>query len=117
MQAFTTVPRKKFTPSKKQTKQLKREELAGRITSANLHDNLKWLRNERNKFEKEIEVKHDFLVTQAHRQLDHSQQDLIQQHCQHLSQLDAELRALYNDLEKVNVAVHTLQLLITGKVP
>jgi len=117
MKTFNDTPQRKFAPSKKLTHTIAPEELARRITNLSLHNNLKWLRTERNKFEKLIETKHDFLVTQAHRQIDHSQQELIQQHCEHLSQLDTELRALYNDLEKVNVAVHTLQLQITGKVP
>jgi hypothetical protein len=116
MKNFESVPQRKFAPSKKQIPTIAHKELARRITNLSLHNNLKWLRNERNKFEKQIEVRHDFLVTQAHKQIDHSQQELIQQHCEHLSHLDAELRAMYNDLEKVNVAVHTLQLQITGKV-
>jgi len=116
MKVFNDVPQRKFAPSKKQTPTISTEELARRITNLSLHNNLKWLRTERNKFEKLIEVKHDFLVTQAHRQIDHNQPELIQQHCEHLSQLDAELRAMYSDLEKVNLAVHQLQLQITGKV-
>lgn len=123
MKNFTTGQKGKFNPSQHgQQPQQPRSQLVvdvnervGRITDANLHNNLKWLRNERNKFEQQVAVKHDFLITQAHRHVDPEQQALVQQHCNYLGQLDVELRNMYTQLEQINHAVHNLQLQITGK--
>jgi len=119
MKRFDSEPKEKFNPTKNGQPRsqlvVSANELAHRITDANLHNNLKWLRNERNKFEQQVAVKHDFLITQAHRQIDHNQPGLVQQHCDNLTQIDIELRNMYTQLEELNHAVHNLQLQITGK--
>lgn len=104
--------RPKFNPSKQTQTQAKQwvvpdQEAVRRITEANLHTDLKWLRNKRDKFERLIENKHDFLIAQANAGSD----------VNYLAPLDAELRNLYTKLEEMNVNIHNLQLQITGKKP
>lgn len=124
MKTFNNIPNKKLIVSQRvkayqsgNTQQLAvpEPEAARRITDANLHDNLKWLRNERDKFEKIIENKHDFLINQSQKQIDPTLQAELQQHSHMLNQIYAELNQMYTQLEQVNVAVHQLQLHITGK--
>jgi hypothetical protein len=112
----TNEARPKFNPVKTlghQQLAVSVNEAAQRITDANLHGELKWLRNERNKFEQQVEVKHDFLVTQAHRQVDPAQQ---QAYVQFIDQIYTELKNMYTQLEQINVAIHNKQLHMTGKV-
>jgi hypothetical protein len=110
----TNEVRPKFNPVKKhQQLAVSVNEAAQRITDANLHNELKWLRNERNKFEQQVESKHDFLIANAHLQVDPSQQ---QQYVQAINQIYSELHNMYGQLEQVNIAIHNKQLHMTGKV-